>query len=239
MATLRTETGTETETPGEVGMPRQRGTILVPPGGGYRGHADHEAEPVAGWLESLGWRARVVRYPVGVQHPEPLDAVRAAIAAERARGAVTVGVLGFSAGGHLAGHAAIAPDSRAEHRPDFAVLAYPLVSMVVEPHAGSRRTLVGHDEAAAAAVSLENLVTPGAPPIFVWHTAGDPVVPVTHAYLLGATLARAGVEHEVHVFPGDEHGIGLAEGTDAAAWTTLCRDWLSRRGSSALSTTGR
>jgi acetyl esterase/lipase len=211
------------------------GTILVLPGGGYRVHAPHEAEPVADWLASLGWRTRVVRYPLETRHPLPLEAVRAEIAAERAAGASTVGVVGFSAGGHLAGHAALAPDSTDSERPDFAILAYAVTSMLQHPHPGSREVLVGDDDALAARVCLDRLVRPGAPPMFLWHTAEDPVVSVQHNYLLGQALATAGVAHELHVFPGDVHGIGLAVGTHAAAWTGLCADWLTRWDADATS----
>lgn len=205
------------------------GTILVLPGGGYRGHGAHEAEPIAAWLDGLGWTARIVRYPVGARHPAPLDAVRREIAAERAAGAQRVGVIGFSAGGHLAGHAALAPDSAPDERPDFAVLGYPVVSMLHRPHGGSREMLLGDaPDEAAAAVSLERLVRPASPPMFVWHTTGDAVVPVSHTYLLGAALADAGVPHEVHTFPGDVHGVALARGTDAEPWTALAAAWLAR-----------
>lgn len=200
------------------------------PGGAYRMHAPHEAEPVAAWLESLGWRAEVLRYPVEVWHPAPLDAVRAAVAACRERGERTVGVLGFSAGGHLAGLTALWPESAPNERPDFAVLSYAVTSMVARPHVGSREVLVGDDDALAERTSLERLVTPDAPPMFLWHTVHDPSVPVQHTYGLATALADAGVSHEVHTFPGDVHGIGLAEGTDAAAWTSLCATWLAHQG---------
>jgi len=208
------------------------GTILVLPGGGYQRRSPHEAEPVAEWLESLGWDARVVPYPVGVRHPEPLDFMRREVAAERAAGAARVGVLGFSAGGHLAGHVTLAGECTDAERPDFAILSYPVVSFVALAHAGSRSILLGDpSEADAAAVSLESLVRPGSPPIFAWHTDADAVVPPQHSYRLGAALADAGVPHEVHVLPGDVHGVGLAEGTDAAAWTSLAAAWLARRAS--------
>lgn len=204
-------------------------TILVLPGGGYRRHAPHEAEPIVAWLASLGRRARVVAYPVGERHPAPLEAVRREIERERAHGATTVGLIGFSAGGHLAGHAALAAGDPAQ-RPDFAILGYPVVSLVRRPHVASRAVLVGDDgdEDAATALSLERLVTPGAPPLFVWHTAEDPVVPVVHSYALGEALAEAGVPYELHVFPGDVHGVGLADGTPAGAWTSLAAAWLAR-----------
>lgn len=209
--------------------PAGRGSILVLPGGGYATHAPHEAEPVAAWLEALGWATRIVRYPLDTPHPGPVDAVRREIAAERAAGAATVGLIGFSAGGHLAGHAATAPDSRPHERPDFAILGYPVVSMIARPHVRSRAILVGDSDEAAAAVSIERLVTRETPPLFVWHTVGDTVVPVQHTYVLGAALADARVPHEVHTFAGDVHGIALAEGSPASAWTRLCADWLARR----------
>jgi acetyl esterase/lipase len=214
--------------PAPVREPDPRRVVLVLPGGGYSTHAAHEAEPIAAWLEGLGWTARVVRYPLSTPHPAPLDAVRREIAAARRAGARAVGLIGFSAGGHLAALAAAAAGS-AEERPDFAVLGYPVVSMIARPHVRSRAILVGESEQDAAAVSVERLVTPQTPPVFVWHTVGDAVVPVQHTYLLGRALADAGVEHEVHTFPGDVHGVALAEGTDAAVWTRLCARWLALR----------
>jgi len=115
--------------------------ILVLPGGGYSRLAPHEGEPVAEWLRGIGWRARVVEYPVQTRHPGPLDVVRAEIAAERAAGVGIVGVLGFSAGGHLAGHAALT--LAGGERPDFAVLCYPVVTMLADTHRGSRDQLLG------------------------------------------------------------------------------------------------
>ena len=123
-------------------------TILVLPGGGYSRLAPHEGEPVAAWLRSIGWNARVVEYPVATKHPAPLLAIQSEIAKERALGAPLVGVLGFSAGGHLAGHAAVAPVAQDEERPDFAVLERTPDSRHDEQaraHAGSRENLIGLD----------------------------------------------------------------------------------------------
>lgn len=207
------------------------GTILVLPGGGYARHADHEAEPVADWLRSLGWASRVVRYPVETLHPGPLEAVRAEITAERDAGAGLVGVLGFSAGGHLAGHAALAPDSSPEQRPDLAILCYPVVSMVGRTHLGSQENLLGPDPEPnlRAATSLELLVTATVPPMFLWHTVADDAVPIgEHTYRLAAALADHGVPHELHAFADGRHGIGLAREEQAAPWTDLCAGWLRR-----------
>ncbi|CAO1649128.1 alpha/beta hydrolase [Salinibacterium sp. NYA9b] len=205
-------------------------TILVLPGGGYSRLAPHEGEPVAAWLRSIGWNARVVEYPVSTKHPAPLLAIQSEIAKERALGAPLVGVLGFSAGGHLAGHAAVAPVAKPEERPDFAVLGYPVVSMMTPTHAGSREELIGLDanDYLREDTSLELLVTPATPPMFIWHTAADEPVPVAeHSYPLAAALAAAGVRHELHVFADGKHGLGLAEGTPAEAWQALCEIWLS------------
>jgi acetyl esterase/lipase len=206
--------------------------ILVLPGGGYSTLAPHEGEPVAEWLRGLGWEARVILYPVSTRHPRPLTVVQEAIAAERAAGATTVGVLGFSAGGHLAGHAALTPDAPEGARPDFAVLCYPVVSMLTPTHAGSRAELLGPEpsEELRRETSLEQLVTPDAPPVFIWTTAEDLSVPLEeHTYPLGAALAAARVPHELHVFENGPHGLGLADGYPAAAWTTLAGPWLDRR----------
>jgi acetyl esterase/lipase len=204
--------------------------MIVLPGGGYGMHAPHEAEPVAEWLESLGFQASVLRYPIATRHPGPLHAVRAQVARLRRLGAQRVGILGFSAGGHLAGHAALAPDARRDERPDLAVLCYPVVSMLTEHHAGSRANLLGADATAARRreASLEELVTPDAPPLFIWHTADDASVPVEHSYRLAGALAAHGVPHELHVFPCGSHGLGLA-GDDASVgqWTRLCARWLA------------
>lgn len=197
------------------------------PGGGYARHADHEAEPVADWLRTLGVAASVLRYPVATRHPGPLDAVRTRIAELRSAGAHRVGVLGFSAGGHLAGHAA------ATGLTDLAILGYPVVSMLTPTHAGSRQNLLGPRpwRWQRRAVSVERLVTASMPPTFVWHTADDELVPVEHAYLLGSALARHGVPHALHVYPSGRHGLGLAAGSGAPErWTTECGAFLAAHG---------
>jgi acetyl esterase/lipase len=95
------------------------------------------------------------------------------------------------------------------------------------PHEGSLENLLGADRHLAGDLSLERLVTPDAPPMFLWHTADDEAVPVRHSYLLAQALAGAGVEHELHVFPHGRHGMGLAAGSGApAVWTDLCAEWL-------------
>ena len=104
--------------------------IFVLPGGGYENHAEYEGEPVAEWLRGLGHSAEVLEYPVAPhRYPEALDFVRGQIVKKRSSFAGSIGVLGFSAGGHLAGHAALAPSAHRPEVPDFALLCYPVTLM--------------------------------------------------------------------------------------------------------------
>ena len=207
--------------------------IIVLPGGGYAMHADRSAEPVVEWLNSIGVAASVFRYPLMTRHPAPTLAIRGAIRERREQGDDVVGVIGFSAGGHAAGLAAYSPTEYDEERVDFAVLCYPAVSMELPTHSTSRVNLLGEDAdpALRAATSLDRLVNPGSPPTFLWHTVGDTVVPVEHAYRLAPALARAGVPHEVHIFEHGNHALGLArDAGPVAAWTDLCGTWLRSHG---------
>lgn len=198
--------------------------VIVLPGGGYTHHAEHEGEPVAAWLRSLGVDASVLLYPVKTLHPAAANVIKDAVAAARANGATAVGLLGFSAGGHAAGYAALTVPGV-----DFAILGYPVVSMQLSTHAASRVALLGRDasDELRAATSLDRIVTASAPPFFIWHTAEDAAVPVEHSYLLGQALARQRVPHALHVFERGRHGLGLAPGTATAAWTGLCATWLA------------
>ncbi|MFE3959200.1 alpha/beta hydrolase family protein [Nocardia sp. NPDC059091] len=203
--------------------------IIVLPGGGYAEHAQHEGEPVADWLRSIDAEASVFRYPLNVRHPVPLRALRAEIRRRRAEGARRIGVVGFSAGGHLAGLAALAPGADTDEAVQFAVLGYPITSMETETYRPSRLILLGEDAGPELrrSTSLDALVTPQAPPFFVWHTAEDAYVPPEHTYRLASALAANDVPHTVHVFPHGPHSLGLARGAgDAATWTTLAHHWI-------------
>jgi len=209
--------------------PQPRALVFVLPGGGYEIHADHEAEPVAVWLESIGIAARVLRYPVApAHHPEALDYVRDYVAQARADFDGPIGVLGFSAGGHLAGLAAYLPAAAAESVPDFAILCYPVTSMGEGGHLVSRLNLLGPDFVDPEQLSLAGLVGPSSPPTFLWHTADDEAVLVLDSIELAASLARAHRDFALYVFPEGVHGLGLARGSSAAEWTSLCASWLNR-----------
>jgi acetyl esterase/lipase len=206
--------------------------FIVLPGGGYGAHAENEAEPIVDWLSELTIDASVLRYPLQARHPAPLNAVRAEVRRRRAMGVKRVGVIGFSAGGHLGGQAALSDASSSDTRIDLAVLAYPITSMETETYRPARLILLGEDAPPELrrATSLDAIVTAGAPPFFIWHTAEDPYVPVEHSYRLASALAAHDVPHALHVFSRGPHSLGLARGAgEASAWTGLAADWLTAR----------
>lgn len=228
-----------------------RGAVLVLGGGGYVMRAEHEYRDTAAFLAARGVRSAWLDYPVDpARYPTALHEVLIALADLRAgrRGgapvAGPVAVLGFSAGGHLAGTAATATDAEQAdaaalagidatevRRPDAAVLCYPVVSMTQHPHLGSRVHLLGDvEDAAARAVSVEERVDAATPPTFLWHTADDESVAVEHSLLATAALRRHGVPVELHVYPHGRHGLGLAPGHPAAAWTDALLPWLAAQG---------
>ena len=205
--------------------------LIVLPGGGYAKHVAHEGEPIVGWLNGLGVRASVFRYPLQVRHPEPLNALRTEIRRLRDDGAERIGLIGFSAGGHLAGLAALAPGDLSE-AVDFAVLGYAITSMETETYRPARLILLGEDATPELrrSTSLDALVTDSSPPFFMWHTAEDAYVPPEHTYRLARSLAANGVPHTVHVFAHGPHSLGLAQdGGDVAAWTTLAAAWIAEQ----------
>jgi acetyl esterase/lipase len=215
-----------------MSAPRQETHFIVLPGGGYEAYAENEAEPIVDWLRGLGITASVLRYPLHARHPIPLDAVRSEVRRLRAAGVARVGAIGFSAGGHLAGHAALSDASRPDTRIDLAVLGYALTSMEMETYRPARLVLLGEDAPPELlrATSLDALVTAAAPPFFVWHTAEDPYVPVEHSYRLAAALAAQDVPHALHVFSRGPHSLGLARGAgEPSAWTGLAEAWLIAR----------
>jgi acetyl esterase/lipase len=206
--------------------------VIVLPGGGYAAHTPHEAAPIVDWLTGLGLESSVFRYPLEVRHPIPLDALRAEIRRRREAGADRIGLVGFSAGGHLAGLAALAPGSGRAELVDFAVLGYSITSMETETYRPSRLILLGEDASPdlRRATSLDALVNPSAPPFFLWHTAEDIWVPPEHTYRFATALAAYGAPHTVHVFAHGPHSLGLAEGAgDASRWTTLAASWIAEQ----------
>jgi acetyl esterase/lipase len=208
--------------------------MIVLPGGGYSTHVSHEAEPIAEWLAGLGLGASVFRYPLHARHPVPLDALRGEIRRRREGGADRIGIIGFSAGGHLAGLAALTPSTDDGESVDFVVIGYPITSMETETYRPARVILLGEHAAPQLRreTSLDALVTTSAPPFFIWHTAEDIYVPPEHTYRLSRALAAKEVAHTVHVFAHGPHSLGLARGAgDAEIWTTLAASWIAERAS--------
>lgn len=223
--------------------------VIVCPGGAYSHRAPHEGEPVARWLASLGVAAFVVSYRVApYQHSAALLDAQRAIRMVRARAEqwnidpARVGILGFSAGGHLAtcaatffdaGNAAAAdPIDRHGSRPDALIACYPVIDLGPFSHAPSIKRLLGETPAPALLhkLSLQNSVTANNPPAFIWTTAEDASVPVQNVLLLATALRQQGVPFELHVFPHGRHGLGLAEGLDAHRWTGQAAQWLAQIG---------
>ena len=224
--------------------------MVICPGGGYKGRSHHVVPSVVSWLASLGAASLVLDYRVApYRHPIPLTDAQRAIRLVRHHAADwsidphRVGVMGFSAGGHLAGSAATifdegdpqAPDpiDRLPCRPDVLVACYPVITFGPFGHRGSCRNLLGDqpDPALREYLGLENRVTERTPPTFLWHTNEDAVVPVENVLLMAGALARAKVPYALHVFPRGEHGCGLAEGVSlTSAWPGLCGAWLGQVG---------
>jgi acetyl esterase/lipase len=226
--------------------------VVVCPGGAYRRLAiDKEGTAVAAWLNSLGVSAFVLKYRLQEYgHPAPLRDVLRAIRLLRSQASRwkiapdRVGVMGFSAGGHLASSAGTLFDSpdgrtgaaldRVSARPDFMVLVYPVIVMGgPHVHAGSRDSLLGPNAPAALADHLStNLqVTGQTSPAFLVHGGTDQSVPPENSLLLYAALRQAGVPAELHIYQEGAHGVGLEPNHGPISdWPKRCAEWMSVRG---------
>lgn len=222
--------------------------VIVMPGGGYNLLSIvKEGHEVADWLNSLGVSAFILKYRLReFGHPAPLLDALQAVRLLRHRAAefnihpARIGVLGFSAGGHLAAsasnhfddpsHAVDSALAATSARPDFAVLVYPVIS-VHEPyvHAGSRSAMLGENPSKELLdyYSNELQVTSGTPPTFLAHGRDDRSVPVENSILYYNALLKAGVPAELHVYQHAPHGFGLRP-VDGPAdqWPKRCEEWL-------------
>ncbi len=225
-------------------------SVVVCPGGGYGMLADHEGGVVARWLNTLGITAFVLHYRLGPQSRHPAMLQDAARAVRWVRGRendldpARIGILGFSAGGHLASTLAThfdAGNTQAtdplncySSRPALAILIYPVISLQ-EPHGhgGSRENLLGPDASPKLIETLSNhlQVTSETPPTFLVHTADDDAVPAENSLLFALALRAANVPVELHLYAHGPHGFGLAEGDPIlGTWLALCAAWLKGRG---------
>lgn len=227
--------------------------VLIAPGGGYGGLAlEHEGRQEAYWFNAMGVTAFVLKYRLGprYRHPVQLGDAQRAIRMIRTRAADfnvipgRIGMMGFSAGGHLTSTAgthfdagrADATDSvdRASSRPDFLILGYPVVSFdPAVTHAGSVRNLLGDspDPALIAELSNDLRVTPQTPPTFLFHTSDDAAVPVENSVRFYLALRKVKVPAEMHLFETGPHGVGMALADPAlSAWPSLLMNWMRARG---------
>jgi acetyl esterase/lipase len=228
-------------------------SVVVAPGGGYGALAsNHEGRQVANLLNAAGVTAFVLRYRLGPRYHHPIelgDAQRAIrLVRNRAQefglAADRIGMMGFSAGGHLtatagthfdAGKAdASDPIDRVSCRPDFLILAYPVISF--DPaiaHGGSVRNLLGENPDPKLIEDLSNdlRVTPQTPPTFLFHTNADTGVVAENSVRFYLALRRNKVPAELHIFENGTHGVGLALGDPALSeWPVLLTNWLRGRG---------
>ncbi len=226
--------------------------VVICPGGGYSGLAEHEARPIAEWLNGLGIAGVVLRYRLGPanHHPAMQEDAARAIRTTRSKAKEwgidpgRIGVIGFSAGGHLASTIGTHfdagnpeskdPIERASSRPDRMILIYPVVSMNPPyTHGGSRRNLLGADPSPELANSLSNetQVTKDTPPTFLAHTDEDGPVPAENSLNLALALRKAKVPVELHLFEKGQHGLGLGrDGFAFSEWPGLCARWLDVQG---------
>jgi len=222
-------------------------TFLVLPGGGYGALAEHEGKGYAEWFAAHGISAFVLQYRLGshgYRHPAMLhDAARAmrllrAKAGEFGIDPGRIGIIGSSAGGHLAATlltqfdagdaSATDPAERLSSRPDVGILCYPVITLT-EPftHRGSRDNLLGADapEELRLAMSAERNVTAATPPTFIWHTLEDQAVPVENVFLFASALRRQGVPFALHIYEPGRHGLGLGQ----TEWGPTALRWLGLR----------
>ena len=224
--------------------------IVICPGGGYGGRVvEGEGHGIARWLNSHGIAGVVLEYrlPGGNYHRPMLDAQRAmrvvrSHAVEWKLDPRRVGIMGFSAGGHLAstiGTHFDAGDEKSEDpverqscRPDFMVLVYPVITMGEKAHGGSRNNLLGPTPSARLMefLSNETQVTDKTPPAFLTHARTDAVVPVAHSQMFHAALKAHGVPVELQEFPKGNHGYNGYQGEEWDAWQKRSLEWLGERG---------
>jgi acetyl esterase/lipase len=232
--------------------------IIVCPGGGYGGLAEHEGKDYALWLNDQGIMAFVLKYRLGsagYRHPIELGDAARAVRLVRATASALhldpkrIGIMGSSAGGHLASTLlthfdagdpnAADPIDRMSSRPDIGILCYPVITMGDKTHSGSRDNLLGKDPSPELIKFLSNQlqVSKDTPPCFLYHTAEDQAVPVENSLMFADALARAGVPFDLHVYQNGKHGCGLGFEPHAKyvpghlhPWTQQCEFWLKLQG---------
>lgn len=220
-------------------------SFVVCPGGGYGGLANHEKDVVGEWFAKNGVTAFVLRYRLGPKYNHPIELGDAQRAVRLVRANAEkwkldpkkIGILGFSAGGHLAASTSVHftegdknaadPVEHVSSRPDLSVLIYPVITMGEGGHAGSRKNLLGDNppQELIDLLSAEKQVTEKTPPAFLVHSTQDTPVPVGNSDKYAAALKRAGVPYEYIRGEYGGHGFGLKP-----FWTEPCVAWLKKNG---------
>lgn len=237
-----------------IHMPPQGGVnktaVVICPGGGYGClMMSYEGHDIAKWLNSYGVVGVVLKYRLSpYRHPVPLQDGQRAIRIVRSRAAklgidpARIGMMGFSAGGHLASTVgthfdagdpkANDPLGRVSCRPDFLLLIYPVISMGPKGHAGSTMNLLGESPSAELIESLssERQVTAKTPPTFLAHAKTDQAVPSENSALFAAACKSSNVPVEFFELERGAHGLGCGKGAEWEAWQTECAAWLRTRG---------
>jgi len=222
--------------------------MVICPGGGYGGLAPHEGKDYAEWLAKHGITGFVLKYRLGsagYRHPVMLNDVARAVRLVRSQAdkwgldRKRVGIMGSSAGGHLASTLlthfddgkVTSSDSidQESSRPDLGILCYPVITFGEFTHAGSKKNLLGENpsEELVKLLSNELQVATNTPPTFLWHTYEDMAVVPQNSMLFAMALQKNKVPYELHVYEKGKHGIGLADGHP---WTEQCLRWLKLRG---------
>jgi acetyl esterase/lipase len=229
--------------------------FVICPGGAYAGLADHEGSHYARWLNEQGISGFVLKYRLGskgYRHPAMLQDAARAIRLVRSKADAwkldpnKIGIMGSSAGGHLASTAlthfdagdpsSSDPVERLGSRPDLGILCYAVISMGTNTHSGSRKNLLGDNPKPELVQLLSNelQVTTNTPPCFIWHTWEDKTVRVENSLDFGVALRAHRVPFELHIYEKGPHGIGLGAREWNPAkwhrWTTDCAAWLKERG---------
>lgn len=212
--------------------------LIICPGGGYGMLAEHEGPGYADYFSSQGFACFVLTYRLGsdgYKHPAMLEDALTAVGSVRAAAQdygvdpQRLGIMGSSAGGHLAAHTLVAwnrYEADVSLRPDFGVLCYPVItSRGPHAHAGSMRNLAGDaaKDALLEELSCEKHVTEKTPSCFLWHTVEDATVPVENSLLFASALRQQGIPFELHVYPYGAHGLGLAA---PFPWGEACVRWM-------------
>ena len=223
-----------------------KGAVVIFPGGGYGCKASHEGPVIGEWFQSIGITSFVVDYRVApYKHPAQIaDAMRAVkvvrfYADKFDIDRNKIAVMGFSAGGHLAGSVSVhydkvmyEPTDRIDKescRPDASILCYSVIDMGKYRHDGSRANLMGQcpPESMAELMSLHKQVNKNTPEAFIWHTSTDEAVPVMNSLLYAEALSRENIPYEMHIYPVGHHGLGLsAELPYVAKWQEDLKAWL-------------